>query len=280
MKFCSGIIMKHILLIGTALTLSACGWNGSRYEQSHSYSGHGGYYSHGGGYYGHSGHQPRNIHGQHQVNSTTALEMSGGVEMFTGGDILRTIPRPDGAIQSIDAKDAYDTAWRASAGISHDVAPRTTLLARGFYKTASASDDNLTVFNGNGGATNTASLTDYNSYGAEVGFREYLNHAGNNVRPYAGATVGAAYVEDISFTNLINNGTPLAGEVSMSDGQWIPTASAVVGLELPVSRSFSMGLETGLRYEGKLDQNLDNLIESDSQDLYSVPVQLRGRFRF
>ncbi|NNE57564.1 MAG: hypothetical protein HKN36_05610 [Hellea sp.] len=268
--------MKRVLLGMTAIGLAGCNWGGSNHNQ---------HYQHGyqyGGYYGHNGYQnamPVRMHGSQQINNRTAIEFSAGAEEFTGGNILPRVVGTGGQINKVEYKDAYDTAWRATGGISYDVAPRTTLVARGFYKQAQSADDTITGFTGNGGTAVTGNFSDMNSYGAEVGFREYLsNHNGPaKLRPYMGATVGAAYLESVDFENGSANGNAFAGPIEVFDNQWVPTASAVVGLEMPVSSSFSMGVESGLRYEGKRESDTANF---ETTDAYSVPVTLRGRFRF
>jgi len=181
----------------------------------------------------------------------------------------------NGVISKLAYKDAYDTAWRASGGIAHNVAPRTTLLARGFYKEADANNNPVTLLANDNLGNVSGSYSDYKSYGAEIGFREYLNNDDGRakLRPYMGATAGVAYLEAIDLNNV--NGS--AGPVEIYDSEWVPTASAVLGVEMPVSRRFSMGVESGLRYEGKRESDVTGLRTSDA---YSVPVTLRGRFRF
>ena len=272
--------MKRLLLGMSVLALTGCGWMGG--GSGHNYH-HNSYQNYHGGYYGHQGHQgyqqPVQVYPSRASYGNTHLEVTAGIEEFTGGNVLPRQPINGGVINKVEYKEAYDTAWRVAGGIAHDVAPRTTLLARGFYKQADSSDDPQLVFTN--GTTATGSFSDYKSYGAEIGFREYLNNSGEQLRPYMGATAGAAYVEAIDLHNLSIGGNPAAvAPIRVSDGDWVPTASAIVGVEMPVSNSLSLGLESGLRYEGKRDVQIGTLPASETSNAFSVPVQLRGRFRF
>jgi len=273
-----GFVMKRYILGVAVLGLSACGWNNSGhngYNYGNQYNQNSGYYGGNQGYHQgyHQGHQQPGQHFKHRQGGTS-LEFGVGVEEFTGGNLLPREPFGNGSLNKIEYDDAYDTAYRFSGGIAHDVAPKTTLLARGFYKHADSSGDVLDVAQDANGATTAAgTFSDYKSYGAEIGFREYLNARGakSQLRPYIGATVGAAYLESIDFNSVTGNSAQLF------DGEWVPTASALVGIELPVSKQFSLGVESGLRYEGNREV-ADG--PYDTTDAYSIPVQLRGRFRF
>jgi len=230
--------MKRILLAASALVLAGCNWGGSNY--GHQYSNQYQY----GNYHGHNGYQTpvrANTHGHHRVNSSTALEFSVGAEEFTGGNIVTPIFEATGQINKTEYKDIYDTALRVSAGIAHDVAPRTTLIARGFYKDAQSSGDRFDFATRNTGQSITGNFSDFKSYGAEVGFREYLHNNSNKLRPYMGGTVGAAYMEAIDFENgLPFTGTTFLNPMEAYESEWVPTASAVVGVDVPVGRAFSM----------------------------------------
>jgi len=185
-------------------------------------SNHGHQYHNHYGYNGH--HAPVQSHdGHHRVNNTTSLEFGIGAEEFTGGNIS---PRAvdvggNGVISKLEYKDAYDTAWRAT-----------------------------------GGSNVAGNYSDYKSYGAEVGFREYLNNddGRTKLRPYVGATAGVAYLESIDLEGV--NGAAGLTDIEIYDSEWVPTASAVLGVEMPVSQRFSMGVESGLRYEGKRESGV------------------------
>jgi len=259
--------MKYLILGLPVIALSGCAWMG---PSSSTYHGQ----AHNNSYY------PSHV-SQYAAPSRTHLELSVGATEFRGGNVLPTLRDGNGlATNKVSYRDAYKTGIRTSAGIEHDVASRTTLLARGFYKKAEANDTIFDLGAGDGGVQRFGGFSDYQSYGGEIGFREYLNNEGRGIRPYIGATAGAAYAEAIDIVRLSSDGDADATATSrLYDGDWVPTASAVVGVDLPLSRNASFGIESGLRYEGKRDIQIgSNLGKGD--DNYSVPLKLRGRFRF
>jgi len=256
--------MKYLAIGISTLALSSCGWMGTSY---HSPQQHAGYYA------------PQSS--QYAAPSRTHLELSVGATEFRGGNVLPTLNGPNGlATNKVSYRDAYKTGIRTSAGFSTDVAPRTTLLARGFYKKAEANDNIFDLGTQTGGGPRFGGFSDHQSYGGEIGFREYLSNEGRGLRPYIGATAGASYAEAIELVRVSADGNAAATATSrLYDGGWVPTASAVIGIDLPVSRNTSFGLESGLRYEGKRDLEIGNNL-GKGDDNYSVPLKLRGRFRF
>ena len=257
--------MRFIALSITTVALSGCAWMGSSPASYH----HNGYQNH---------YAPQQ---GYNAPSRTHFEGSISGEDFTGGNITPTAIETNGqTLNKIAYKDAYKTGWRATGGFSQDVAPRTSLTIDGFYKKAEAEDTPISIGTAAGGAALTGTFSDYKSYGAEIGFREYLNNAGAGFRPYVGATVGGAYNEAIDIIEpTATPATAGIGRTRLHDGGWVPTASALVGFEFATSRNAALGLESGLRYEGKRDIELSNTF-GKADDRYSVPLKLRGRFRF
>ena len=192
----------RLLLIGACtVALSGCAWMGSGHAP-YQYGSHSSYqyqYGYNQGYY--AGPQQR-----------THFDASIAAEEFTGGNIVPSTSV--GGVNTVknELNDVYKTGWRASAGIHHDVAPRTTLTFDGFYKEADSEGDRLALTT-DGTDSTYGSFTDYKSYGAEVGFREYAtNYAPGRLRPYVGGTVGAAYVESIDAVNVSLDQTGTTGE--------------------------------------------------------------------
>ena len=203
----------------------------------------------------------------------TRVELGIGAEKFVDGDSVNGgIVTGPNTSSTVEYADAFKTGYRASIGLARDVRPSTTILAKGFYKQAEG-EDGVTVAT-NGGGNVTGNFSDYESYGAELGLRQYLSPANSRFRPFVGATAGATYIEDIS----LSTGGPA---VVINDAGWSATASATGGFEMPISRSASLALEPGIRWEGKQDRSaLATAIIGDDNSRLSVPVTLRGRFRF
>lgn len=253
----------RVLAIGaTSVFLSGCAWMGGQASQHH-----GSYHHSGPSYYAPQSH--------YRVPNRTNFEASIAAEGFSGGNVSTGAIDTNGdQLNKIAYKDAYKTGWRTTGGLSYDAGPRSRFTVDGFYKEADAKDTSFEAGTLAGGAQVNGSFSDYKSYGAEIGFREYLNNRHASMRPYLGGTVGGSYVEEIDI--IAPSGNTIA---RLYDGEWVPTASALIGFELPTSRNSSLGLETGLRYEGKRDIAISNSF-GKGNDNYSIPVRLRGRFQF
>ncbi|GHA88536.1 hypothetical protein GCM10009069_09360 [Algimonas arctica] len=199
----------------------------------------------------------------------TRFDLELGAEQFVSGDIIGAGNALGGGDTTLDVgyKDAFKSGYRVAAGLARDINPSTTVSAKGFYNEADGEDG---VLFGSGGQT--ASFSDYKSYGAELGLRKYVGYGGAQLRPYLGGTVGAAYVDDISADDG-------GGPIVLNDATWVPTASGTAGFEMPLSQTGAIALEAGLRWTGKQDRAAGLGLGEDSSRL-SVPVTLRGSFRF
>ena len=262
----------RLQLIGlSALLLSGCAWmdTGPRYH----HGGHSAYAYH---HNYHAGPQPVQYRSSH---GATHLDFSVAAEEFTGGNAIALRgPQGDLISNKIAFKDAYNTGARASAGIAHDVAPRTTLTVDGFYKRANGKSEIFELAPDFAGSPLYGSFSDYKSYGGEVGFREYAGNNPRDARPYIGATIGISHVEAINLERVSRTGDPAAiGAIELFESDWVPTASGLIGIDIPVSGTGTMGIETGLRYEGKRKYSGTDI---NGDDVYSIPIKLRGRLRF
>jgi len=261
--------MKNSLLycaVGAlALAGSGCAYQGSSYG-SHSPA------SYPTPYYGGCGstYKPQGC----QTVGGTRIDVEYSREQFVSGDIIEAGNVVGGdTYGAVGYKDAFKPGYRVSAGLTRDVNANTTVSARGFYKKAKAEDPFVVATNGGGNVT--GSFSDYKSYGAELGVRQYMGPSTGGLRPYLGATVGAAYVDDISLTTG-------GGTTVLNDATWVPTASGTAGFEVPVSQTASLALESGIRWEGKQDRAAAASAAgfTDDSSRLSVPVTLRGSFRF
>lgn len=263
--------MKKSLLtcaIGAAaMAASGCAYHGSSHNSGSSWSS----FSYPAAQTHQRAYRPGG-YAQRQVGGTR-FELEIGAEEFNGGEMIAngTAIGPT-TYRQVDYKDAYKRGYRASAGLSRDIRPNTAFTAKGFYMEAEGEDpfviaDDVVPLSGR--------FTDYKSYGAEIGLRQYLGNSATGLRPFVGGTVGAAYIDDIDVV-AIGIGGPL------NEAGWVPTASATGGFELPVSPSASFALESGLRWTGSQDRTAIASAAgfADAGDTTSIPVTLRGRFRF
>jgi len=219
------------------------------------------------------------------------LEGGLGADFVTGGEAFKAggshVGIPGQVLSSANMKDAYDTGYRASIGTSYALNPNRKFTGMINYNKNDGQSFNMGTQNGN---ALTGQFSDYESLGVEAGLRQYFQPriVGKNVnyRPYVEGKLGAAKVNDIDLT-FSEAGT--AGETTTGfyDGGWVPTAGAMVGVETPIFKRGTLGLETGIRYSGALDSSNDVLTQApqfggtnNGSEKWSVPLTVRGRYRF
>lgn len=275
----------RILLLGAAtIALSGCSFLGL--------GGNKDYQRHGSGN-GYSSHHQTSSHascGGSQCISRWNLEGGIGATSQVAGALFDGDAAVDGAANIADysMRNAYEPAVRGELGLSYALNPSRKVTATGFYENAKSEGVTDLGILGNGEAL-TASVSDYEAYGVELGLRQYFRperFLGTTVRPYVEGRLGATNIEDISLTDARSNGALLAGrDIALYEGGWVGSAAGLVGLETPLTRYSTIGLETGVRYTQGLDgsNDVNNFgLEgvNDDGSRTSIPVMLRGRYRF
>lgn len=277
--------MRYLLCGIAAGALSACSYNGANQQQYP-------YPTQQQNSYAYTTAQP--TAGCCKGLSRWNLELEGGQDFVVGGTALTGDEAHPGFNQNtfntVEMKDAYDHAVRWGLGGSYALNPNRKVTGTMYYKKANGNDVILGAQNNN---PLRGTWGDYESFGAEVGLRQYANPVGfplvKSIRPYIEGRVGGAHVRDIELKNVRELGVVGQSDViNMYKGGLVPTAAGLVGVETPIFDRFTMGIESGIRYTGKAKSD-DTSIPSDfpqfggtnnGSDLWSVPVMLRGRYRF
>ncbi len=228
------------------------------------------------------------------VEGSVGPEFVTGGTAITGSQIHPGFPAPAVALSDVSMNDAYGTGYRASLGGSYAINPNRKLTGQVFYSQA---DGNEVAFGSQGGQALRGTMSDYKSYGVEAGLRQYIQPMAvpllKSVRPYVEGRLGAAHVDSIALNN-INQAvvtSPLTPtSLAMYESSWVPTASALVGVETPVFNRMTLGLETGIRYSGNLKSDNSSVTGAGFNSRYSgfnnggsqytVPLTIRGRYRF
>ncbi|MFB9372605.1 hypothetical protein ACFFUB_01390 [Algimonas porphyrae] len=284
--------MRKLLLGAAAISLSGCSFLGigghSSYNAGPAY----------GGYYAAAPTSKCGVtvkkHRPAPSGCISRWNLEGGIgaSFNVGGD---AVTGSDGtvaasAVRDVDFDEAYDTGQRAELGLSYALAPDTKVTAMGFIDEA----DSAGVFNWgtvNGGQVMTGALSDYRSTGVELGLRKYFRPTAapivRSVRPYVEGRVGAAYQDGIAIQNATIGGVAVGAPIAFQDSGWVPSAAGLVGLETPLTRYSTIGLETGIRYTGGGDANTTSINVANGLagvnqggERISVPLMLRGRYRF
>ena len=279
----------RILLLGTAaIALSGCSWLGG---------GHGGQYygapaATGHGYYSGAADTSEDCCDSY---STWNLEGAVGQEYMVGGDFTTpgdVVAVPCLAVNDVSMKDAYDDGMRYELGLSKALNPNRKFTLMGSYSKADGNDVAIAT---QGANTLRGTASDYETYGVEAGLRQYFQPTPmpvvRSLRPYVEGKLGASKVDDITLSNLRDNaGAVNGGTAAMYEGGWVATAAGMVGVEAPIFKRATLGLETGIRYRGRLATDTTDfnpagglgLISgaNNGSENWSVPVMLRGRYRF
>ncbi|MBL4869416.1 MAG: hypothetical protein JKX72_00520 [Robiginitomaculum sp.] len=215
-----------------------------------------------------------------------------GTDIVTGGDAITgndTLFHPTINMNQVSMKDAFGKALRAELGGTYEISKSNEAILSGFYTKASGKD--VVIGQHVSGNPIMGKLTDYKGYGVEAGLRHNMGMTNvplfSSVKPYIEGRVGAMHLDDISLNNVrvVPGGIPLATQAFYKGG-WVPTASGLIGFEKPISRKTSIALETGIRYTGGLDADNTTVTGTFLQGAnggssrWSVPVQIRGRYRF
>jgi hypothetical protein len=282
--------MRFLMLGSAAMLLSGCSFLGLGGQKDYTN------YNSQTGYYGQQqAVQPKSASTCHSGNCLARWNIEGGVgTSFAAGRNIITASRTnnlDGTdFNSISFADAYETGVRAELGGSYALAPNTKVTFLGHYEQADSegTQDWGTI----GGEQLTGSLSDYEAWGGELGLRQYFKPVNgvilNSVRPYVEARGGVSRVNDIGVENTQLGGAVFsAAEVPLYRDSWVGTAAGLVGVETPLTRYSTIGLETGLRYQGGLKSDTSVLAEgttlgglNNNRGRLSVPLTLRGRYRF
>ena len=273
----------RILFCGVAaIALSGCSWLGGGYN----YNNNGGYaYNQNGGYA-----QPVNNAPAYRAPSKFGLTGSIGTDVMLGGNAITGNNTPGlFNVHQVSMKDAYKKGYHAELGSTYKLNHKQSLSLNGFYQQAKGKSD--VTFANAPGATATGTLSDFKAYGVEAGFRHNIAKTTlpwvNRVQPYLQGRVGIARVSSIQGEDIQVNGVmTIPPTVRIYEGRYVPTASALFGIEKPISQNTSIGLETGLRYIGRGNPD-DSTVGGTSlnglnngSDRWSIPLQIRGRYQF
>lgn len=258
--------MKRFLLVGsTAIMLSGCSWFGG-------------------------------WHGGQSVGQKMNLELAAGIEPTVKGEVFKQDYDNSGTavLNRQEYGDVYDRKMNYQVGMTYEVAPTVEITAAANYAHAGGKQG-VVVGSANGNDI-TANFSDYDAYGGEIGVRKYFRNRtfaqllSPAVAPYVGVSGGVQHVSSIKadLSSADWTGTSIPGDNTwqLHDDGIVPTAQLTVGAEWRPARNFAIALETGLRYSGDKpdgDGSFTNVgwEQADSNgDTLTVPVTLRGRFKF
>jgi hypothetical protein len=205
------------------------------------------------------------------------LPLSGDVHGGGSGSVL-------GLPTTVEAKgydDIYGTASRGEAQFGYGVSERVEVFASGSYAKESAE---LQQVGDVAGLALNAEFAEYQEIGLEAGMR-YFFRPQSMLKPYFGLSGGVRFLESNSPTFSVPAAEVTLRDVPFYDSSTVATAAAVLGARYDVSPTFSLGLETGPRYQGTPD-NVPTLVGTglesinDTGDRWSMPILFTATLRF
>jgi hypothetical protein len=206
----------------------------------------------------------------------TDIELSGNVHEGGSGTVL-------GLPTSVEAKsfnDVYDPSFRGQLAVGYGVGKRSEVFLRGsYYKMSSDTLQVGTV----AGLTLNADFADYEEWGVEGGFRQYLSDG--RLKPYVAIVAGARFLSALPSTFSVPAAGVVLTDVPFFDKSTVGVIGADLGVAYSLSENASIGIETGPRYQTK-PSRLNGLaatgLESinDTGSRWSMPVVATLTFRF
>lgn len=276
---------KIVALSACVLPLSACGWwDGALapyYASSSPYN-----------HYGHNNYQARysrapytrapGFHDRRRAKGVVSLEGGVGLDYIAGGHLIDAgNARSDGlsinsAPNTLSMRDAFGTGTRYDMTATYPVNENRFFTGTAYRTTHNGKLVNLRSQNG---APLVGQLSDYQAHGIEFGLRQYSPTPRGIIHPFVEGRIGGAYVDDIAVSRGVER-------TALFESGWVPSASAMIGFEAPTSNRFTVGMETGLRYQGRLgavSKGPSRAVIGNARSsgtLISAPVILRGRYKF
>ncbi len=285
--------MRILILSVSAIALSGCSWLGLGNKTDYRNNN----YQQNSGSYGYKTNKTRSSNGCHsgQCLARWNIEAAVGPTFNVGGTAISgDEAHPGVAINNISFSEAYNEGIRGEIGGSYALSPNRKVTGNVFYEHA---DSEGVLDLGTVGILNqqtlSGSLSDYQSYGAEIGLRQYFaprRFGGiiGNIRPYVEGKIGATRLDDISLEGATVGGTSaLAPDIPFYRSGWVGSAAGLAGIETPIARHATIALESGLRYTQGPRTDTSVLAAgtplagiNNGDGRLSIPLMLRGRYRF
>ncbi len=231
------------------------------------------------------------------VEGEVALE-AGSSSTFHRGEVIAGALTVEGR----DFGDTHDAGARVALRAGRSIGPNTDLVVGVSH--ASLSSSGPVQVGAVGLDPIMAEFDDYKKTSIDIGVRRYLgpDRAGlrsGALRGFVGASAGVARIDEIDAVfssgvvgdagtgfGRLGTGLPNVIAAEFYDDTWTGTAAVTAGLEMKLTRSASLEFETGVQIDGGPDEDDTTLPAlglaqiNDSGTRVTIPVALRGKFRF
>jgi hypothetical protein len=214
-----------------------------------------------------------------------SLSVRGGLDLPLGGDVhtggVGTVLGLPTTVAAKGYGDVYGTAFRGEAQLGYGASERVELFAGGSYAKESAE---LLQVGDVAGLPLNAQFGEYEEIGVEGGMRYFFSPRAE-FKPYLAVSGGVRFLESNTPTFSVPAAGVTVPDVPFYDSSTVFTAAAAVGLRYDVNSTFSIGAETGPRYQSKPDSvptlsgtGLESI--NDTGERWSMPVLFTATFRF
>jgi hypothetical protein len=223
--------------------------------------------------------------GPSPIKGGWTLSVRGGMDLPLSGDVhgggTGTVL---GLPTTVDAKgydDIYGTAFRGEAQVGYGVSDRVEVFASGSYAKESAELQQVGTV---AGLPLNAEFAEYEEIGLEGGMRYFFSPQ-SRLKPYFGLSAGVRFLESNSPTFSVPAADVTLSDVPFYGSSTVATGAAVLGARYDVGPTFSIGLETGPRYQGRPEDaatlegtGLESI--NDTGDRWSMPILFTATLRF
>jgi hypothetical protein len=212
------------------------------------------------------------------IDSGASYDGGGNFLTKTNGTMLATPVKFD----DVKFRDVYNNATFFSSEVSY--AP--SALEEYFFRlTHLEADANSTTIGTLSSAPFLATFDDYSETSFALGARQYIPIENTLFTPYFGVVLGIKTVDDIGAHFTIPAAGIDEGRQPFYKQSTVPTAGLEFGFLYPLSSMFAIGLQSGIYYQGGLQEDDTYLLTAprindiadanDDSDRLSIPVSFK-----
>lgn len=229
---------------------------------------------------------PANAQPEQEPDYRWAFEASVGWDNSISGSLITSGIGEIGGLAAVIEEQSYDDVfgtgvqWRFGAGYMLDARQEV----RGALTIQNVGADAVQVGN-LGGVPLFATFDDYTSVALDAGYRYHFGPLENRVRPYAGGTLGLAFISEMNADIAAPEVNLAINDTNFYDG----TTAFVFGVEggalIGVHERVDINVNLGFRYTGGLS-DIDPLVGSGLEDInddsgrWTLPLMVGVRVTF
>lgn len=215
-----------------------------------------------------------------------AFEAAVGWDNSISGNIFSSGIGNIGGVAAVIEESSYDDVfgtgvqWRFGAGYMLDARQEV----RGALTIQNVGADAVEVGN-LGGAQLFATFEDYTSVALDAGYRYHFGPLENRVRPYAGGTLGLAFISEMNADIAAPDLNLALNDTNFYDGTTAFAFGVEGGALIGVHERVDVNVNLGFRYTGGLS-DIDPLGGSGLEDInddtgrWTLPIMVGIRVKF